>query len=158
LCLTLACAGYGSAQLSTEDPSSKLCEKSVNKSHYFLNHSISCDFINGLIIYNSNINLDFSSSSLLGSGYLSPYTGILLSNISNVTIQGDGRIGHFATGVLVNNSKNVYISNINFAGNEVSIKVINSSGISITVNYLYTNTAGIKFYNVNNSVVLSNFF
>ena len=114
LCLTLVCAGSGSAQLSIEDPNSKICDKSVNKSHYFLNHSISCDFINGLIINNSNINFDFNSSSPIGSGYLSPYTGILISNISNVTIQGDGRIGHFARGVLVNNSKNVYILNLNF--------------------------------------------
>ena len=81
----------------------------------------------------------------------------MISNISNVTIQGDGLIGHFATGILVNNSKNVYISNINFTGNEVSIKIVNSSGITITDNYLFTDTVGIKFYNVNNSVVLNNF-
>ena len=158
LCLTLSCSGFGSAQQSIEDPSSKFCGKSVNKSHYFLNNSISCDFKNGIIINNSNTNFDFNSSSLLGSGYLSPYTGILISNVSNVTIQGDGQIGHFATGLVVNNSKNVYISDINFTGNEDSIRVINSSGILIIDNYLYTNTAGIKFHNVNNSVVLTNFF
>jgi len=102
------------------------------------------------------MNFDFNSYSLLGSGYLNPHTGILISNVSNINLHGDGRIGHFDIGVLINNSKNVNVTNMNFTGNKVSIKVINSSDIFITNNYLYTNTAGIKFYNVNSSIISAN--
>jgi len=79
-------------------------------------------------------------------------------DVSNITLHGDGRIGHFDTGVIINNSKNVKISKMNFTGNKVSINTINSSEIFITNNFLYTNTAGIKFYNVNSSLVSANFF
>ncbi len=155
--MTLAYTGFGSAQLSIEDPIPTLCNKSVEKA-YILNYSTSCDYINGITISNSNTNFDFNESSLLGSGYLNPHMGILISNVSNITLYGDGRIGHFDTGVLINNSKNVNVSNMNFTGNKVSIKVINSSDVYITNNYLSTNTAGIKFYNVNNSIISANSF
>ena len=147
----------GSSQLSIEEPNSILCNNSV-RGNFILSNSITCDYENGIIINSSNINLDFNSSSLLGSGYLNPYTGILISGSSNITLHGDGRIGHFDTGIIINNSKNVIISNMNFTGNKVSIKAINSSGISIANNYLYTNTAGIKFYNVSSSFISSNSF
>ena len=149
--------GFGFSQLSIEDPIFTFCNKNIEE-NLILNNSNSCDYVNGIIINKSNINLDFNSSSILGSGYLNPYIGISISDVSNITLHGDGRIGHFDTGVIINNSKNVNISKMNFTGNKVSIKIINSSEIIITNNFLYTNTAGIKFYNVNSSLVSANFF
>ena len=155
--LTVSNPVFGSSQLSIEETDPILCNKSVI-GNFILNNSINCDFMNGIIINSSNTRVDFNSSSLLGSGYLNPYTGILMLGSSNITLRGDGSVGHFDTGVLINNTKNVNISNMDFTGNKVSIMVINSSEISITNNYLYTNTVGIKFHNVNSSFISTNSF
>jgi hypothetical protein len=58
---------------------------------------------------------------------LNPYTGILISNKENITLTGNGIVGHFQIGAYINNSKNVNISIVNFTGNEVSIYAANPS-------------------------------
>ena len=89
---------------------------------------------------------------------MNPYTGILISNKENVTLTGNGIVGHFQIGVYIDNSKNVDISIVNFTGNEVSIHAPNSSGILIDNNQFYTNTAGIKSYSIGDSVISNNAF
>lgn len=133
------------------------CDSYVGK-FYTLNESLDCDFENGIAINTNNTVINFNNSSILGSGYLNPYTGILISNKENVTLIGNGIVGHFQIGVYINNSKNVDISVVNFTGNKISIYAANSSGISIDDNQFYTNTAGIKFYTIGDSVISSNWF
>ena len=125
---------------------------------YTLNESLDCDSENGIAINTNNTVINLNNFSILGSGYLNPYTGILISNKENVTLTGNGIVGHFQIGVYINNSKNVDISIVNFTGNEISIYVANSSGILIDNNQFYTNTAGIKFYTIGDSVISNNTF
>jgi parallel beta-helix repeat protein len=125
---------------------------------YTLNESLDCDSENGIAINTNNTVINLNNFSILGSGYLNPYTGILISNKENVTLTGNGIVGHFQIGVYINNSKNVDISIVNFTGNEISVYVANSSGILIANNQFYTNTAGIKFYTIGDSVISNNTF
>jgi parallel beta-helix repeat protein len=89
---------------------------------------------------------------------LNPYNGILISNKENITLTANGIVGHFQIGAYINNSKNVDMSIVNFTENEVSIYAANSSGILIDNNQFYTNTAGIKFYSIGDSVISNNAF
>ena len=125
---------------------------------YTLNTSLKCDFENGIAISTNNTVIYLNDSSIFGSGYLNPYTGILISNKENVTLTGNGIIGHFQIGVHIDNSKNINISIVNFTGNEISIYATNSSGVLIDNNEFYTNTAGIKFYTIDDSVISNNRF
>jgi parallel beta-helix repeat protein len=133
------------------------CAFHVDK-FYTLNESLDCDFKNGIAINTNNTVINLNNFSILGSGYLNPYIGILISNKENITLRGTGTVGHFQIGVYVNNSKNVDISRINFTGNEISIYSANSSDIIIDNNRFYTNTAGIKFYTIGDSVISNNVF
>ena len=141
------------------DPDASLfkCDTYVGK-FYTLNESLDCDFENGITINTNNTVFNLNNFSILGSGYLNPYTGILISNKENVTLTGNGIVGHFQIGVYINNSKNVDISIVNFTGNEISIYAANSSGILIDNNRFITNTAGIKFYTIGDSVISNNTF
>jgi len=141
------------------DPDASLfkCDTYVGK-FYTLNESLDCDFENGITINTNNTVFNLNNFSILGSGYLNPFTGILISNKENVTLTGNGIVGHFQIGVYINNSKNVDISIVNFTGNEISVYVANSSGILIDNNQFYTNTAGIKFYTIGDSVISNNTF
>ena len=67
-------------------------------------------------------------------------------------------MGHYQSGILINNSTNIDISSPNPTANEISILAKNSSHIKIDNNNLYTNTAGVKFYNVDNSSITNNCF
>ena len=133
------------------------CDSYVSE-FYTLNKSLDCDFENGIAINTNNTVINLNNFSILGSGYLNPYIGILISNKENVTLTGNGVVGHFQIGVYINNSKNVVISIVNFTGNEISIYSANSSGILIDNNRFYTNTAGIKFYTIGDSVISNNTF
>ena len=133
------------------------CDTYVGR-FYTLNESLDCDFENSIAINTNNTVINLNNSSILGSGYLNPYTGILISNKENVTLTGNGIVGHFQIGVYIDNSKNVNISIVNFTGNEVSIHAANSSGILIDNNQFYTNTAGIKSYSIGDSVISNNAF
>lgn len=82
----------------------------------------------------------------------------MISNKENITLTGNGIVGHFQIGVYINNSKNVVISKVNFTGNEISIYAANSSGILIDNNRFYTNTAGIKFFTNGDSMISNNTF
>jgi parallel beta-helix repeat protein len=139
------------------DPSLFTCDSYVGNI-YTLNTSLKCDFENGIAISTNNTVIYLNNSSIFGSGYLNPYTGILISNKENVTLTGNGIIGHFQIGVHIDNSKNVNISIVNFTGNEISIYATNSSGILIDNNEFYTNTAGIKFYTIDDSAISNNRF
>lgn len=139
------------------DPSLFTCNSYVGKI-YTLNTSLDCDFENGIAISTNNTVINLNNSSILGSGYMNPYTGILISNKENVTLKGNGIVGHFQIGVYINNSKNVNVSIVNFTGNEISIYATNSSGILIDNNEFYTNTAGIKFYTIDDSAISNNRF
>ncbi len=139
------------------DPSLFTCDSYVGKI-YTLNTSLKCDFENGIAISTNNTDIYLNNSSIFGSGYLNPYTGILISNKENVTLTGNGIIGHFQIGVHIDNSKNVNISIVNFTGNEISIYATNSSGVLIDNNEFYTNTAGIKFHTIDNSSISNNRF
>lgn len=139
------------------DPSLFTCDSYVGKIHT-LNMSLDCDFENGIAISTNNTVINLNNSSILGSGYLNPYTGILISNKENITLQGNGIVGHFQIGVFINNSKNINVSIVNFTGNEISIYAANSSGILIDNNEFYTNTAGIKFYTIDDSAISNNRF
>jgi parallel beta-helix repeat protein len=123
-----------------------------------LQNSLVCNYENGIIINSDNVTLDLNSSSLLGSGYLNPYTGIIIANKSNIIIKGNGIVGHYQTGILIDNSSNIDISSLNLTANDMSILAKNSSHIMIDNNNLYTNTAGVKFYNVDNSSISNNYF
>ncbi len=131
---------------------------SYDDKFYTLNQSLDCDSENGIAINTNNTVINLNNFSILGSGYLNPYIGILISNKENVTLTGNGIVGHFQIGVYINNSKNVDISIVNFTGNEISVYVANSSGILIANNQFYTNTAGIKFYTIGDSVISNNTF
>ena len=98
------------------------CDSYVSE-FYTLNKSLDCDFENGIAINTNNTVINLNNFSILGSGYLNPYIGILISNKENVTLTGNGIVGHFQIGVYINNSKNVDISIVNFTGNEISIYV-----------------------------------
>jgi parallel beta-helix repeat protein len=139
------------------DPNLFTCDSYIGKI-YILKTSLKCDFENGMAISTNNTVIYLNNTSILGSGYLNPYTGILISNKENVTLTGNGIIGHFQIGVHIDNSKNVNISIVNFTGNEISIYAANSSGVLIDDNEFYTNTAGIKFYTIDDSVISNNRF
>ena len=125
---------------------------------YSLNQSLDCDFKNGIAINTNNTVINLNNFSISGWGYLNPYFGILISNKENVSLIGTGTVGHFQIGVYVNNSKNVDIFRVNFTGNGISIYSANSSEILIDNNRFYTNTAGIKFYTIGDSVISNNVF
>ena len=146
-----------SGQNMGPDASLFKCASYVGK-FYTLNESLDSDFQNGVAINTNNTVINLNSFSILGSGYLNPYTGILISNKENVTLEGNGTVGHFQIGVYINSSKNVDISTVNFTGNEISIYVANSSGILVDNNRFYTNTAGLKFYTIDDSVISNNAF
>jgi parallel beta-helix repeat protein len=133
------------------------CDSYVGE-FYTLNKSLDCDFENGISINTNNTVINLNNFSILGSGYLNPYTGILISDKENVTLTGNGMVGHFQIGVYLNNSKNVDVSKVNFTGNEISIYAANSSGIRIDNNRFYTNTVGIKFFTIGDSVISNNTF
>ena len=139
------------------DASLFTCDSYVGK-YYTLNESLDCDFENGTAINTNNTVINLNNFSFLGSGYLNPYNGILISNKENITLTANGIVGHFQIGAYINNSKNVDISIVDFTGNEVSIYAANSSGILIDNNQFYTNTAGIKFYSIGDSVISNNAF
>lgn len=149
--------GSGLNQINGQNLSLKNCELYINNSQT-LKNSMDCDFTNGLIINSNNVNLNLNNAAIMGAGYLNHYTGILISNKSNITLQGDGIVGHFGTGLLIENSTNIDVSSVNFTGNDVSILVKNSSNIKIENDSLYTNTAGVKFYNIHGSSISSNYF
>ncbi len=146
-----------SGQNMGPDASLFKCASYVGK-FYTLNESLDCDFQNGVAINTNNTVINLNNFAILGSGYLNPYTGILISNKENVTLEGNGTVGHFQIGVYINSSKNVDISTVNFTGNEISIYVANSSGILVDNNRFYTNTAGLKFYTIDDSVISNNAF
>jgi len=157
LFLILLYVELANGQNVNPDSSLLTCNSYVSKI-YTLNTSINCDFENGIVISTNNTVIYLNNSSILGSGYMNPYTGILISNKENVTVEGNGIVGHFQIGVYINNSKNVNISKVNFTGNEISIYAANSSGILIDNNEFYTNTAGIKYYTIFDSAILNNRF
>ncbi len=72
---------------------------------YMLNESLDCDFENGIAINTNNTIFNPNNSSILGSGYVNPYTGILISNKESVTLTGNEIVSHFQIGVYINNSK-----------------------------------------------------
>ncbi|WP_159357428.1 NosD domain-containing protein [Candidatus Nitrosocosmicus agrestis] len=145
------------SQINTQNVTSTDCNIYINHSQT-LKNSIMCNYENGIIINDNNITLDLNSSELLGSGYLNPYTGIIISDKSNILLKGSGSVGHYQTGLLIDNSTNIDISSLNFTANEISILVKNSSYIKIDDNNLFTNTAGVKLYTVNNSSISNNYF
>lgn len=150
-------SGLGFNRINAQNISSNDCNIYVNHSQS-LQNSLVCNYMNGVIINSDNVTLDLNSSVLLGSGYLNPYTGITIANKSNIILKGSGIVGHYQTGLLIDNSTNIDISSINFTANEISILVKNSSYINIDDNNLYTNTVGAKFYNVDNSSISKNYF
>ena len=146
-----------SGQNMNPDASLFKCDSYIGE-FYTLNKSLDCDFENGISINTNNTVINLNNFSILGSGYLNPYTGILISNKENVTLTGNGIVGHFQIGIYINDSKNVGISKVNFTGNEISIYAANSSGILIDNNRFYTNTAGIKFFTNGDSMISNNTF
>ena len=97
---------FASGQNVNPNTSLFTCDSYVSK-FYTLNESLDCNFDNGIEINTNNTVINLNNFSILGSGYLNPYTGILISNKENVTLTGNGIVGHFQIGVYINNSKNV---------------------------------------------------
>lgn len=147
----------GFNQINGQNLSSTDCNVQMNHSQA-LKDPIVCDHENGIIINSDDVTLDLNNQTILGPGYLNPYTGVSISDQSNISLKGGGTVGHYQTGILIDNSTNIDISSLNFTGNEVSILVRNSSHIKIHDNNIYTNTAGVKSYDINNSSISNNYF
>ena len=83
----------------------------------------------GIIISKDNVNMDCSSAVLKGNLF-SNSIGIIIEDRKNVSIS-DCRIVNYKVGILVRNSSNVLLDEITLLRNKIGIKLFDSFNVSI---------------------------
>lgn len=84
----------------------------------------------GMIISKDNVNIDCSSAVLKGNLF-SNSAGLIIEDRKNISIS-DCRIVNYKVGILVRNSSNILLDKITFLRNGIGVKLFNSFNVSIS--------------------------
>jgi len=112
----------------------------------------------GLIVGDTNTNIDLNGFSIKGPGKNSSKVGIMVGSQKNITILGNGVISGFQSGIYLSGSNDVVVKNINLNSNKVAIYITGAKFTDIDNNMLNNNTLGIASHSNNQTNIKYNLF
>jgi parallel beta-helix repeat protein len=128
------------------------CGSVINESTK-LSANLDCND-HGIIVNASDLTIALNGYSIIGPGSHSTKSGILIPDLSNVTVFGPGRIVDFQSGIFAAGSDGLNISSIFLDENRIGVYLTGSSNSILDHNMMRNNELGIAAHS--SSAILSN--
>jgi nitrous oxidase accessory protein NosD len=112
----------------------------------------------GLIVGDRNTSIDLNGFSIKGPGLNSNKVGIMIGGQENITINGNGIISGFQSGIYISGSNDTVAKNLNVNNNKVAFYITGTNSFEINNNMVSNNTIGVASHTSNKTNIKYNLF
>jgi parallel beta-helix repeat protein len=112
----------------------------------------------GIIVNASDISIALNGFSITGPGGESTKSGIIVPDVTNVTVSGPGRIADFQSGIFATSSNTLHISSIFLDENRIGVYLTGSSNSILEYNMMRNNELGIAAHSSTGILSNENYF